>query len=65
MLLAFSQKTSYFELPAYLICLPDLDPKSDWSINFPGTSSGRVIVQGLFRYSWKLSLNWTVDILSR
>lgn len=58
MLLALSQKTR-----RDFACLFDLFakfgyPKSDWLISFPRTSSGRVIAQGLFRYSWKLCLQF-------
>ena len=58
MLLALSQKTR-----RDFACLFDLFakfeyPKSDRPISFPGTSSGRVIAQGLFRYSWKHSFQF-------
>ena len=58
MLFALSQKTR-----RDFACLFDLFakfgyPKSDRPISFPGTSSGRVIAQGLFRYSWKHSLQF-------
>ena len=54
---SFLSEKTWFCLLIGFVCQTWIWSKSDKPINFPESSSGRVIPQGLFRY-WKLSLKF-------